>query len=255
MDQIESFLRKDLTISRNSKGSYLRVERERRLLQNDQFLSSEREEECRILQIERFFRRSEKENKSATENKSISIWMVIICHAVSSHSAEDDEQHLWSLGLDSNSDSDMSIGNDSDSSVEVVFSIDDPEQELVSLSNCLRIQSEVDVDDDNDDEWPQPPSPLSSLSSDAEESNDPQQLFEKSGSDVNGGYENCAKRKRRQWSVKEKLDAVAAFEAVKNKRQMMHRKGCTAALLRKWIREKDQLMEVCRKKKGKLFLV
>lgn len=128
-----------------------------------------------------FFRRREKENKSAMENKSIQISIDIFCHAVSSHSAEDErEQYLCSLGLVSNSDSDMSIGDDSDASVEVVSSIDDSERELAFLSNCLRIQSEVDVDDDDDEEWPRPPSPLSSLSSDAEATNDPPQLFEKS---------------------------------------------------------------------------
>ena len=159
-----------------------------------------------------------------------------------------EEQHLQSLLVDSKSDSDVSICFDSDSDVEITSSIDDSDHELVSLSTYLRIESE-----DEDDQWANPPSPLSSLSSDVEESNDSQQVnkCQESITDLDGG--KCSKHKRRRWIVKEKLDIIASYGANKNKRQTANKEGCTTAQLRKWIKDKDKLMNIHRKKNGKFL--
>ncbi|CAF1428919.1 unnamed protein product [Rotaria sordida] len=139
-----------------------------------------------------------------------------------------EEQHLASLSDDEGSSFDDDNSSDSDSNVEITSTIDECENELVRLSTYLQLESEFDNDDDQNFEWPEPPSTLnSSDSSDIEELRDSHQVL-LSTTPFNNGViqEQYIKRKRRQWTVKGKLDAVALFGKNQSKRKSAKKTGC-----------------------------
>jgi hypothetical protein len=168
-----------------------------------------------------------------------------------------EEEHLASLGANEDSSFNDCSSSDDDSSVEITSTIDECENELVHLSTYLRLESE---DDDCDDihqvsEWPDPPpSLLSSSSSDIDDLSDSEQVLLSTTSVNNVDIqEKSMKRKRRQWTVKEKLAAIALFEKNRSKCKTAKRQGCTTAQLRHWIENKENLSQIYKKKKG-LFL-
>ena len=61
------------------------------------------------------------------------------------------------------------------------------------------------------------------------------------------------KHKRRQWSIKEKLDAVGLYEKNQSKCKTAYAKGCTPAQLRNWIKNKDDLLKMYKNKKDSLI--
>lgn len=61
-----------------------------------------------------------------------------------------------------------------DSVIEITSTIDENENELVLSSTYLQLESEDEQDDHENLEWPDPPSSLSSNSSDGEEVNNSQ---------------------------------------------------------------------------------
>ncbi|CAF2936478.1 unnamed protein product [Rotaria sp. Silwood2] len=130
-----------------------------------------------------------------------------------------DEQHLAPLSADEDSRFDGYSSSD-DASVEVTSTIDECENELVRLSTYLQLESEFDNDDDRAFEWPEPPPTLlSSRSSDIEELADSQQVVLSTTSFNNGDAQEKSKKcKRCQWSILEKLDAIALFDKNQSKR-------------------------------------
>lgn len=58
------------------------------------------------------------------------------------------------------------------------------------------------------------------------------------------------KRKRRQWTVNEKLNANTCFEKNNSKRQTAEDIGCATKQLRMWIQNKDKLLKLASQKKG-----
>lgn len=159
-----------------------------------------------------------------------------------------DEQHLVPISDDEDSHSDSYSSSDGDSSVEVTSTVDECENELVHLSTCLHLGSELNDDNNDQDlEWSQPPSPLSSCSSsssDIEELSNSEQMTLSTTSLSNN------KRKRRPWTVQEKIDVIASYEKNQNKRKIAKEKGCTPAQLRQWIKNKENLLVMYKKKKG-----
>ncbi|CAM4843231.1 unnamed protein product [Rotaria magnacalcarata] len=130
-----------------------------------------------------------------------------------------EEQHFapFYKNTDSNYDDDNSFSGDS--SLEVTSNIDENESELIGLSTYLHLDStNGDVSDGHSDQtskWPETP-PISSDSSDIEQLDNSQQESLSTSESTNSNIqEKCFKRKRRQWNIKEKLDAVALFN--KNK--------------------------------------
>jgi CENP-B N-terminal DNA-binding domain len=163
-----------------------------------------------------------------------------------------EEAHLTSLGDPVDSDSDVSSSFDIHSSDEVASSIDETQNELIRLSTYLNIESEHENDNNDNFQWPSPPQSFSSPSaSDVEESTHSNQTPLRSESTIDSAeHRKSAKRKRRQWTVKEKLDIIFSFEECKNKRQTAKKEGCTSAQLRNWVKNKDDLLKIYRRKKG-----
>ncbi|CAF5143923.1 unnamed protein product, partial [Rotaria sp. Silwood1] len=75
--------------------------------------------------------------------------------------------------------------------------------------------------------------------SDIEELADSQQVVLSITSFNNGDAQEKSKKcKRRQWSIIEKLDAIALFDKNQSKRKTANKKGCTPAQLPNWIHNK-----------------
>jgi hypothetical protein len=148
-----------------------------------------------------------------------------------------EEQHLEPLHRDKGSNSDSHDSSDDDSSVEIISMIDEDEN-----------------DDEKSFEWPNPPSLLSSSSSDdIEELNNTQEVVVFAASNTSASMvniqEKSMKRKRRQWTIKEKFDAIALFDKNQSKRKSAKKKGCTTAQLRNWIENREDLLKMHKKKK------
>ena len=60
-----------------------------------------------------------------------------------------------------------------------------------------------------------------------------------------------SKRKRRQWSVEEKLEVLTTFKSNKNKHQTAAQHGCTRAQLRNWLANEVKLINISKEKKVK----
>lgn len=65
--------------------------------------------------------------------------------------------------------------------------------------------------------------------------------------------EKKSKRKRRSWSVVEKMEAIAKFRLNQNKSLTSMELGCTPAQLRNWLKNEQKLADLAKMKKGKLF--
>ncbi|CAF2085496.1 unnamed protein product [Rotaria magnacalcarata] len=163
-----------------------------------------------------------------------------------------EEEHLVRFYADEDSSFDDHNSSDDNSSVEATSSIDECENELVRLSTYLQLESDYENDDDQAIEWPEPPpSLISPDSSDIEELCDSQQVISSATSFHNDNIQKkCTKRKRRQWTIKENLIAVALFDKNQSKRKTAKSEGCTSSQLRKWIENKENLLMMLKKKKG-----
>lgn len=150
--------------------------------------------------------------------------------------------------------------SDDDSCVEVTSVVDENENELIEWTNYLRIDPDSDEDGDEDDPSTQTKSlvnyPSSESSSDNENSS---QLSHQCASSNNDNITDISssstsniirKRKRRQWTVTEKLYAIARFEKNNSKHKTAKEIGCDTKQLRTWIKNKDELLKLSSKTKG-----
>lgn len=113
-----------------------------------------------------------------------------------------------------------------------------------SASDVARSKSNPDTSDDDDDLFVYHPLDIShtSLSRDSRFSTE-------AVASSNNANKQTIKRKRRQWSVSEKLDAIAVFKINQNKRETARDKGCTTAQLRKWLKNEEELFKISKEKK------
>ena len=133
------------------------------------------------------------------------------------------EEHLVPISYHEDSYSDSCSSSDGSSTVEVTSTIDECESELVHLSTYLHLGSDFDDDNSEQDfESPEPPTLLSSCtssSSDLEELSNSEQVTLSTTSVSNSNAQgNCNKRKRRPWTIQEKLGAICSYEKNQNKR-------------------------------------
>lgn len=69
---------------------------------------------------------------------------------------------------------------------------------------------------------------------------------------VNNSSIAAQKRKRQQWSVTEKVHAIAYFEKTDNKHQTEKYIGRATKQIRTWLKNKPTLMALSTEKKGKV---
>jgi hypothetical protein len=118
-----------------------------------------------------------------------------------------------------------------------------------NLSSFDDVCSESDLDVSNDDPFEYYPLNVSvpSLSS---------HLSLITTNDIASGGDKIgkrSKRKRRQWSVEEKLEVLTTFKLNQNKHRTAAQHGCTTAQLRNWLASEMKLTSISKEKKGKLF--
>lgn len=161
------------------------------------------------------------------------------------------EEHLNPFHYDTDSESQDFDNSESDSSFEIASTINETENELVELSTYLHLESDEESNDDDDHfQWPDPPL-LDSLLPDHEDLINTDQELPTKEQDVHTIDDKSTKRKRRQWSVKEKLDTIFSFQENENKRKTAKEHGCSTAQLRQWIKNKEDLLKLYQAKKGK----
>lgn len=160
------------------------------------------------------------------------------------------DEHLLSLGSDEDSHSDNDNSSDDDSDVEITSNPDECENELIRLSTYLQLESEVDNDDNQTFEWPDPPFFVYPYSSNDDQSDDSEQILPPMSNNNVHTDEKSMKRKRRQWTLKEKMNALVLFEKNDNKRETAMKVGCTTAQLRNWIKNKENLFQMFQQKRG-----
>jgi hypothetical protein len=168
-------------------------------------------------------------------------------------------EHLAPLPGFETIDSDSS--SSSDSEVEVVSTYDAAEHELVQLGEYLRLGSDSDKDADTEDEEKENNFPSHSLVSysASDDSDDgissmatcrsPPHAIDLPITD-SSRTTSSVKRKRKQWSIREKLHAISTFEKNNSKYRTSKSHGCSPAQLRKWLAAKDQLQAVSKEKSG-----
>jgi len=173
-----------------------------------------------------------------------------------------EEEHLVPIYQYENSVSDHSDHSDNsssdDSDIEITSNVDEAENELIRLSTYLQFDSENDTDDDETFDWPAPPPPLiysNSSASDDEEQNNSHQVVLPTTSTNHDLSKQPIKSKRRQWSIKEKLNAIQLFEKNQSKHKTSRITGCTRAQLRNWLINKEDLFTIYKQKKGSLYFV
>lgn len=170
---------------------------------------------------------------------------------------ENVDEHLAPLPRLTNRLNESESDFDEDSCVEIASSFDETEIELIKWTDYLQINSSSD-DDHNDDRDPISPTtlvPYSSSDESSENEDSTEQLqrlnnFTNLNSSIND-LPSTSKRKRRQWSVAEKLHAIAHFEKTNNKHQTAKYIMCATKQLRSWINNKQSLIELSSRTKGK----
>ncbi|CAF4078456.1 unnamed protein product [Rotaria sordida] len=171
------------------------------------------------------------------------------------------EEHLAPLpGVSTNSFLDKS-SSDNDSCVEITSVVDENENELIEWTRYLQLNPNSDEDSDENYSSTQP-APLVNYSS-SESSSDGENLLKSSHPSASSNNNSVVditssststiinKRKRRQWTVNEKLNAIACFEKNNSKSQTARDVGCATKQLRTWIKNKDELLKLSSRKKGK----
>ena len=169
-------------------------------------------------------------------------------------------EHLASLpGVVPNSLLDES-NSDDNSCVEITSVVDENENELIKWTNYLQLNSDSDNDSDENYSSTQP-APLVNYSS-SESSTDDENLLQSShqpassNNNSNGDVTSSLtstimkKRNRLQWTINEKLNAIACFEENNNKHQTVKDVGNATKQLRMWIQNKDKLLKLASQKKS-----
>ncbi|CAF1342265.1 unnamed protein product [Rotaria sordida] len=176
------------------------------------------------------------------------------------YEVEEIEEHFAPIsGVDTGSISEKSDFDD-DSCIEIISNIDENENESVKLANYLQLNS--DSDEDIDQDYSSTPSAtlVDYLSSEVSSDNgNISQSFDQLATsnkqcNIDPMFTSLStivkKRKRRQWTVAEKLHAVTCFEQNNNKHKTAQQIGCATEQLHMWIKNKNELVALPSRKKG-----
>jgi hypothetical protein len=174
----------------------------------------------------------------------------------------DDVAHLAPLPCFRTTEHDSSSSDDSE--VEVTSLFDPDEHELIQMSTYLHVHSDDDDTDEDGEEENNNRAPQGLVSySNSDDSTDE---FDRIETRISPSTSNAlpilrsvlstssVKLKRRQWSVKEKLEALKTLEKNDNKYQTCKSHGCSPSQLRKWFSIKDGLQAVVKQKNGEFAL-
>lgn len=179
-------------------------------------------------------------------------------------SMNDGELHLLPF-MDNNDFNNSSSESEDDESVEVVSNVDEEENQIVDMTKYLTFSSddESEIDDnvndithndtglDSDSDIPDDDVIENHASNECTTNSTSSSLIVAANvSDSNTNINKTSKRKRRQWSIAEKLNAIKAFKSNGSKRRTAIEHGCTTAQLRKWVKCENELSDIIKRKKG-----
>ncbi|CAF1213314.1 unnamed protein product [Rotaria sordida] len=198
-------------------------------------------------------------------------------------SMNDGEVHLLPL-IDNNDFDNSSSESEDDDSIEVVSNVDEEENKIIDMTKYLTFSSDDESEiDDNANDITLLDNHIIHCSNinDRTRSSAPDGTCLDSGSDVSDDDVNehhpsneCAtnstsyslpvvtdvsgskndtkktsKRKRRQWSIVEKLNAINTFKSNGSKHRTAVEHGCTTAQLRKWLNCENELLNIVKSRK------
>lgn len=155
----------------------------------------------------------------------------------------------------SHSTDDSSSSVEIDSDIEITSLPDDEENEVIRLGDCLRLTS-----DESEDDSPTSHRTANSISVNAQSSRNDETAdldcsSERFSSTVflqenEVGDVSSPKRKRRAWSVNEKLHAIETYERSSSKHFTAKAIGCTRFQLSQWIKKREDLRKLQASKRG-----
>ena len=138
-----------------------------------------------------------------------------------------------------------SSSSSDDSDIEVTSTIDTEENELVRISNDLCLDSDDNIDDSVSVEEHRRARSISDERTSNDRSHDVHinladspNLVSSSPPDDSTG--SSLKRKRRAWSIREKLNAIESYGKNHSKHFTSKTIGCTRYQLAEWLKRKDE---------------
>ena len=148
--------------------------------------------------------------------------------------------------------------SDDDSEIEVTSVFDPEEHELIRMSEYLHVHSDEDDSDEEreQDQFSHRHLVCYSNSDDSTDGFDSTQTRVSPSAHTNPlpsqstSDPSSFKMKRRQWSIREKVQAMATFEKNGNKYRTCKIHGCSASQLRKWLSVKSELQAILKQRKG-----
>jgi hypothetical protein len=169
---------------------------------------------------------------------------------------EDADSFCLSIPLAIDSSDSSSLSDEDSSDIEITSTFDEQENELVRIDDlCLN------SDDSSDDDIPIlnnstiPNDPDAQSVEDDEISvldvsiGNPSDMISSRDSEANDTP--SSKRKRRAWSISEKLRAIENYEQSNSKHSTAKATGCTRFQLSEWLNKKSELKNLQSLKRGK----
>lgn len=172
----------------------------------------------------------------------------------------DDIVEIFSLSIPETTDPSDDSSSSDDSDVEVTSTIDEAENELVLLGNDLCLNSFDSTDDDMDLQGNSETQSYPKVRTSEDNENIGVNLIvDNSSSTVCSPHTEASatpsqKRKRRTWSVKEKLEAIENYDSSQSKHSTAKAYGCTRHQLTQWLKTQDELKNLRSSKNGKLLV-
>ena len=171
--------------------------------------------------------------------------------------------HLYTLPQIESADDDNTSSDESD--LEVISTVDETDHIAIVLKDHFSLD---DDDEDNEEATDVRPSHLASNSNNTEPNeigDDPNEVVvsvaqssmpPSSEAACNSAEESpSCKRKRRQWSVAEKLHAIAMLEkASGNKLITSKKEGCSRYQLSQWMKQKEDLIQLSKENHGVFYM-
>jgi hypothetical protein len=174
---------------------------------------------------------------------------------------DDKDVNDFFLSIPSTADANdtSSSSSEADSDIEITSTFDEQENELIRIDNlCLHADGSSDDDIPILNHSTIPNDPVAQSLEDNEISvldvsmENPSAITSCRDSGASGTPSQ--KRKRRAWSVREKLRAIEYYEKSKSKHSTAKAMGCTRFQLSEWLERKEELKNLQPMKRGKLVI-
>ncbi|CAM4880190.1 unnamed protein product [Rotaria socialis] len=169
---------------------------------------------------------------------------------------DNDDENMLCLSVPEKVDTNDDFPSSDDSDIEVTSTINEEENELDQIGNNLCFNSDDSTDDDmNIQDNSTVQSYPATRTSEDDENYDSDHIVDNSSSRLCSLQSEASdtpsrKRKRRAWSVKDKLRAIENYEKFNSKYSTAKAIGCTRHQLSEWLKIKEELYNLQSLSKG-----